>query len=65
MSLDEWLANRWVTEHESSAQEESDLLALIDRDLRMVLARELKARVLDWLKRTRPDLLIAKRLSGF
>jgi hypothetical protein len=28
MSLDEWLANRWVTEHESSAQEVSDLLAL-------------------------------------
>jgi len=45
MSLDEWLANRWVTEHESSAQEVSDLLALIDRDLRESRLSELS---LDW-----------------
>jgi hypothetical protein len=31
--LNEWLRNGWLTEHEVSAQEVSDLLAVIGRDL--------------------------------
>jgi hypothetical protein len=45
MSLDEWLASRWVNEHETSAQEVNDLLALIDRDLRESQLSDLS---LDW-----------------
>jgi len=33
MSLRDWLANRWVTEHQTSRQETLDLLAVADRDL--------------------------------
>lgn len=33
MSLRDWLKNGWLTEHQSSQQEISDLLAVIDRDL--------------------------------
>ena len=33
MSLQNWLANRWLAEHESSPAEVADLLAVIDRDL--------------------------------
>jgi hypothetical protein len=33
VSLKDWLKNAWLTEHESSREEISDLLALIDRDL--------------------------------
>jgi len=33
MSLDDWLRNRWLTEHASSRQEVAELLALIARDL--------------------------------
>lgn len=33
MSLRDWLANRWVTEHQASRPEILDLLAVADRDL--------------------------------
>ena len=33
MSLKDWLKNAWLTEHETSQQEISDLLTVIDRDL--------------------------------
>jgi hypothetical protein len=33
MSLETWLANRWLIEHQSSPQEVADLLSLIERDL--------------------------------
>lgn len=33
MSLQDWLSNRWLTEHETSPQEIADLLGVIDRDL--------------------------------
>ena len=33
MSLDDWLANRWLEPHEASTEEVRDLLALVDRDL--------------------------------
>lgn len=33
MSLKDWLKNAWLTEHESSRQEISDVLTVIDRDL--------------------------------
>jgi hypothetical protein len=33
VSLTDWLKNAWLTEHETSRQEISDLLTVIDRDL--------------------------------
>ena len=33
MSLDDWLANRWIELHETSPEEVRDLLAVVDRDL--------------------------------
>ena len=33
MSLKDWLKNAWLTEHETSREEISDLLTVIDRDL--------------------------------
>lgn len=33
MSLQDWLRNAWLTEHETSREEIADLLSLIDRDL--------------------------------
>lgn len=33
MSLEEWLANGWLTEHETSKQEIADLLGIVERDL--------------------------------
>ncbi len=33
MSLDDWLANRWLEPHEASPEEVRDVLALVDRDL--------------------------------
>ena len=33
MSLRDWLTNRWLIRHETSPQEISDLLAVIQRDL--------------------------------
>lgn len=33
MSLENWLENRWVTRHEASATEISELLAVVDRGL--------------------------------
>lgn len=33
MTLQDWLANHWLTEHESSAREVQDLLGLVERDL--------------------------------
>jgi hypothetical protein len=33
MSLQSWLANRWLVEHDSSAEEIADLRSVVDRDL--------------------------------
>ena len=33
MSLETWLANRWLIEHQNSPQEVAELLSLIERDL--------------------------------
>ena len=33
MSLQDWLRNAWLTEHETSREELSDLLSVVDRDL--------------------------------
>lgn len=33
MSLRDWLANRWLIAHETSAEEIADLFAVVDRDL--------------------------------
>ncbi|HYN82234.1 MAG TPA: hypothetical protein VES88_12080 [Gemmatimonadaceae bacterium] len=33
MTLQSWLANRWLVEHETSAEEIADLLSVVDRDL--------------------------------
>ena len=33
MSLTTWLENRWLIDHESSPQEVTNLLAVVDRDL--------------------------------
>lgn len=34
MSLQDWLRNAWLAEHETSREEITDLLSVIDRDLR-------------------------------
>ena len=33
MTLRSWLANRWLVEHETSAEEITDFLSVVDRDL--------------------------------
>ena len=33
MSLNDWLANRWVVAHQASTEEIADLFAVVDRDL--------------------------------
>ncbi len=33
MSLNDWLANRWIVAHEVTVEEITDLLAVVDRDL--------------------------------
>lgn len=33
MKLDDWLANRWISEHKTSSEELSDLRAVVERDL--------------------------------
>jgi hypothetical protein len=45
MSLRDWLANRWLVEHETNAEEIENLLALADRDLRDAQSAELSV---DW-----------------
>ena len=45
MSLPDWLANRWVDEHETNAEEIANLLALADRDLHDAQSTELSV---DW-----------------
>ena len=34
MTLADWLANRWLVEHEPTAEETADLFAVVDRDLK-------------------------------
>ena len=38
MSLEDWLKNGWLVEHQTSRQEMVDLLAMADRDLAQSLA---------------------------
>jgi hypothetical protein len=45
MSLRDWLASRWLVEHAANAEEISNLLALVDRDLRDAQSHELSV---DW-----------------
>jgi len=45
MSLREWLANRWLDEHVTNAEEIANLLALADRDLPDAQSTELSV---DW-----------------
>jgi len=45
MSLREWLANRWLDEHDTNAEEIANLLALADRDLHDAQSTELSV---DW-----------------
>ena len=45
MSLREWLANRWLVEHEPSREEIADLFAVVDRDLKDAAVPRLSA---DW-----------------
>ena len=45
MSLQDWLNNRWLEEHQTSSQEIADLLAIADRDLSDCQISELSA---DW-----------------
>ena len=45
MSLRDWLANRWLDEHETNAEEIANLLALADRDLHDSQSAELSV---DW-----------------
>lgn len=34
MTLENWLANKWLKKHETSAQEVSDLFTVVERDLK-------------------------------
>ena len=45
MSLRDWLANRWLDEHETNAEEIGNLLALADRDIHDAQSAELSV---DW-----------------
>lgn len=45
MTLRSWLENRWLAEHETSPEEISDLLTVIDRDLKDAAIDGLSA---DW-----------------
>jgi hypothetical protein len=45
MSLQDWLKNGWLTEHESSAREIGDLMSAVERDLADGRTRGLSA---DW-----------------
>jgi hypothetical protein len=45
MTLNNWLENRWVTEHTPSREEVTDLLAVVDRDLEDAAITGLSA---DW-----------------
>ena len=45
MSLQDWLNNRWLVEHETSRREIADLLGVIDRDLADCQTPELSS---DW-----------------
>jgi len=45
MSLDDWLANRWLEPHETSPEEVRNLLAVVDRDLGDAAIGQLSA---DW-----------------
>jgi hypothetical protein len=45
MTSQSWLANRWLTEHETSREEVRELLALVERDLRDAGVEGLSA---DW-----------------
>ena len=45
MSLSDWQKNAWLTEHQTSAQEIRDLLAVVERDLSDSAAKGLSA---DW-----------------
>lgn len=43
MSLRDWVANRWLVEHQTTQEEIADLLALVDRDLKDCQAQGLSA----------------------
>lgn len=45
MSLRDWLSNTWLVEHETSAEEVADLLAIVERDLANARVQGLSA---DW-----------------
>ncbi len=45
MTLIDWLKNRWLTEHVTSHQEITELLEIVDRDLKDCQASELSS---DW-----------------
>lgn len=45
MTLNDWLANRWLTNHETSPQEIADLRAVVERDLKDANVDRLSA---DW-----------------
>ena len=45
MSLTDWLRNGWLTEHQPSREEITDLLALVERDLKDCATEDLST---DW-----------------
>lgn len=45
MSFRDWLANRWLVEHETNAEEIANLLSVVDRDLHDTRAHGLSV---DW-----------------
>jgi hypothetical protein len=43
MTLKSWSANRWIVPHDTSAEEITDLLSVVDRDLKDAAIKELSA----------------------
>lgn len=63
MTLDDWERNRWVTRHQATAREVSDLLNAAAHDLSdaeadevIEAAKELDHRVRAWLRASHPAL---------
>jgi hypothetical protein len=67
MDLQKWLEYGWLRLHKSSTKEISDLLRIVDRDLRdaagedvdelIEFVKDLQEEVLRWLRKCHSDLL--------
>lgn len=56
MRLQQWAANGWLRPHQTTRQQITDLLAIVERDLDDS-TRELKTEVLLWLRENHPAIV--------